>query len=466
MRASITTTSIVKGQTATINLIENAIVTFQQVQVEIYDAGTPNPKSKLGFGTTAIENVDGSHDVRFDTTNLSTGIYEIKLIRLHTPINIDHKPEIIDYISNRDFQRIFFEVVNINDSEKTQDFLKDIVLKFEQTHDRNFHSGIVIPGSGIKIPFSVFVLVKGLKLGHSYKLDRLEVVPLTQGLDTLDELNITNWFLKTYTQVGIEFPYDDNIRLQSQGKFPAVVVHFPLITSNNEEQVRDFAVQKTSFLLHAFSLTRGANGQIFDIVSVNLEANVASRYSVSTPYVGNLLTGSVAGEDPDTLISYVESLEKSSFKNFLVQLHKEAIQEVSVDFKFLRYWNILELLAVSKNYNEQDDLLDFEGNAIHDKNNQIRKIKGSLNTVFHLLKTHKIGSSIRTFENVGMWLSLRNAVAHFGSTSEWAKLRSSTDREYAEKAVKIISDSRGTNPILFDLKEDVKLILMRELIEG
>jgi hypothetical protein len=62
-----------------------------------------------------------------------------------------------------------------------------------------------------------------------------------------------------------------------------------------------------------------------------------------------------------------------------------------------------------------------------------------------------------------MWLGLRNSVAHFGTISAYHKLHVSRDKKYAEKAFKIFENNKGHNPILFDLKEAVKLLLMREL---
>jgi len=140
----------------------------------------------------------------------------------------------------------------------------------------------------------------------------------------------------------------------------------------------------------------------------------------------------------------------------------------------LRYWNILETLAESKNYSKNDNLLDYDNHIIYKKENDKilldkegnpipLKIVGSLNIVYNLFRESKYGNTNDTFEKTKMWLGLRNSVAHFGTISAYHKLRGSRDKKYAEKAVKIIEHNKGHNPILFDLKEDVKLLLMREL---
>ena len=53
--------------------------------------------------------------------------------------------------------------------------------------------------------------------------------------------------------------------------------------------------------------------------------------------------------------------------------------------------------------------------------------------------------------------------AHFGSIQNYSQLRNHKAKTLLEGVILKINSSKGHNPILFELKEDVKLILMIEL---
>jgi hypothetical protein len=66
-------------------------------------------------------------------------------------------------------------------------------------------------------------------------------------------------------------------------------------------------------------------------------------------------------------------------------------------------------------------------------------------------------------EKIKAWIYLRDAVAHFGSIQNYSQLRNHKAKTLLEGVILKINSSKGHNPILFELKEDVKLILMIEL---
>jgi hypothetical protein len=475
MKITLDKISIKKGLNGKINLINSLIESYDQLQIEIFDTGKINPKSKLGFGTTATKKSKDSYEVNFSTENLEFGIYEIKLVRLHSPKSENIKSEIVDYIGGTHFQRLFFEVSNKENKTTNSKGLENSILKIEQENEKSFLKGISITNSDKNESYAAFVLINGLKIGVRYRLDKFEILPTNKGLDAIDELNFTNTFLKEQTKTNLTFPYNENIALKSQNENPVAIAHFPKIISDSIEKVKEFVNTKIKFLLESFSLIRGADAEIFDIIVINLKNGAGTRFSVSHSYKGNLFTGGFAGESPESLQQYINNLEKNSFYSLLVNLHKEAIKENNIDFKFLRYWNILETLAESKNYSKNDNLLDYDNQIIYKKENDKISVDkegnpiplkigiGSLNHVYNLFRESKFGNTNDTLEKTKMWLGLRNSVAHFGTISAYHKLRVSRDKKYAEKAFKIIENNKGHNPILFDLKEAVKLLLMREL---
>lgn len=472
---SLASNLIIKGNVGLILLQNELINHYEQVQIEIFNTCVHNPKSVLGFGSKPVLITDSSHSVSFSTDNFGPGIYEIKLLRLHTPKGemAEHK----DFIGGEHFSRLFFEVIlhNNNSTAKTENELTKIVNKYENKIEESFMSGIDISKSQNKNNYCVFVLIKGLKTGIKYRLGRFEIFPLNKGVERNDVFNLMNHFLKNYTKTNYFFEYKQEDSIKSQGLNPVSIVHFPKIVSDSMQEAVRYVHDKSNYLLQSFSLIRAASGEILNILVINTEENKIFRFDQPESYKGNLLIGGLSGENANTLEVYTNALEKDSFKSLLVSLHKEALSEKNLDFKYLRYWNILETLAESKNYNSKDNLLDYEGNIIYKKekgNIELDKepnqpiplrIAGSLNIVYNLIKECQIGNTDTTFEKVKMWFGLRNAVAHFGSSESYNKLRNNRDKIYAKKAMKLIELAKGHNPILFELKEDVKLILMKEL---
>ena len=474
MKITLDKISIKKGEKGKINLVNSLIESYDQLQVEIFDTGKINSKSILGFGVTPTKKSKDTYDIDFNTDNLDFGIYEIKVIRLHSPISENIKSETVDFIGGKEFQRLFFEVNNYENEIINSKDLENSILKIEQENENTFLKGITLTNTDKNESYAVFVLIKGLKIGVRYRLDKFEILPTNKGLDAIDELNFTNTFLKEQTRTNLIFPYNENIALKSQNENPVAIVHFPKIISDNIQNINEFVNAKIKYLLQSFSLIRGADAEIFDLIVVNLKNGEGTRFSVSHSYKGNLLLGGLAGESPESLELHINNLEKNSFNSLLVNLHKEALKENNIDFKFLRYWNILETLAESKNYSKNDNLLDYDNQIIYKKeNDEISldkngnpiplKINGSLNKVYNLFRESKFGNTNDTLENTKMWLGLRNSVAHFGTISAYNKLGNPRDKKYAEKAFKIIEKNKGHNQILFNLKEDVKLLLMREL---
>ena len=460
-------TNILRGEIQKVFLDNELISDYEQVQIEVFNTGVSNPESVLGFGTKPEKIKPNIYFVTFNTSSLSEGIYEIKLLRLHTP-KTEGLAEQKDYHADKDFSRIFFKV-SLEEEVIPESELNDFVIKKEKEQEKKFFSEVNISKAENPNKFRAFVLLKGLKTGIRYRLENIEIFPLNVGLDSVDTINITNYFLKNYTNTGSFFKYGKEDSQRSQNENPVSIVHFPKIVSDDINDVVNYTHKKTEYLLQAFSLIRGASAYIINIVIVNLDNSKIFRFLPHKSYVGNLLTGNLSGENPSILNAYMGTLENDSFKSLLVSLHKEALSEKNESFVFLRFWNILETLADNKNYDSNEDLLDFDGNIIYEDTNHSeqqvpKKIKGSINKVYNLFKEHKIGNTEETFENVRMWLSLRNATAHFGSIYNYEQLNSNRDKRFAKKAIEIIKEAKGYNPIIYRLKEDVKMILMNELL--
>jgi len=182
-----------------------------------------------------------------------------------------------------------------------------------------------------------------------------------------------------------------------------------------------------------------------------------------SPYIGNLLTGHLAGESADSLEVYLGGLSRDPMNSFLVGLYKEAMRDRNPDFQYVRFWQILETMAENKNYDPTSPLLDYEGNEMMD-GNQLRKSNGSINIVFRMLRDADIGSTNTTWKNVNVWFAFRNAVAHHGSVARYSELSRPAVKAWAELAHTEIAKTPGHDLFLRELQEDTKLLLMRRLV--
>lgn len=438
---------------------------YRQVQIEIFDVGVLNPSPKLSLGTTPVIADSGVISVDIDLAALPLGIYEIRLVRLHDPIEIS-LPHQLDYLPEKDLPRQLFEVAI---SYSQDDLSKELLTTIEEREanlERVFRSPVDIRQEGDQLAceaFVAFVFVRDILLGTPIRFQNFELLPTLSGLDSKDSVEFVNTFLDTSTSTGIVFAYDDRLATQSRQSNPVCVVHFPNLIAGSEEEVRQHCTDRTAHLLLALSLSRDAGGQIFQVVVINLGSGRSTMFSTTSSYVGNLLTGYLSGESAVGLESYLGGLE-DEMNRFLVGLYKDALRERSRDFQYVRFWQILETIAETKNYDPTHPLIDFEGNAMM-KGAQQRYCKGSVNIVFRLFRDAGIGSTTETWKLVNIWFAFRNAVAHHGAVERYFELSRASVRAFAEDAISELAMTPGHDRFLWELKEDANLLLMQRLVE-
>lgn len=445
--------SFPKGDTMNIKVHAENVEQYTTLQVDIYTAGTPNPSEAMGTGTQPQITESNTYQTELKLNNLPVGLYEIKLIRFHSlkgqEFSTDHK----DFISGTNFERAFFEVIPEAQPERKKDEIMKEVLNKEKNIEDKFLTPIDIR---TKINFCVFVLVKGLLIGTRTQYDYFEILPFPKGLGTKDLLECTNDFLSSNSKTNIIFNY-------SEINIPVSVIHFPFLTASSTDEVLKYCEDKSKTLLQVQALIRDGSGEIFDIVIYNRDTGEANRFTMNQPYPGNLLTGGLAGENPETILKYTDVISKDNTKKFLLELYKQAIAESNPDFQYVRFWQILEMLAERKNYHKEENLTNYEKEVLSRKTGEKKpwKINKAFSIVYNLLKNHGIGNSQSTEENVGIWLAFRNAVAHFGSIYKWDELEHKEDKHWAQIGIKKIQPTH--DPVLFELKSMTNLILKKEL---
>lgn len=463
IEVKLTESYVVKGNRLSIRVCHPEVFRYRQLQIEVFDAGVANPSPRLGFGTTPTRLEDQAVQTEIDSQHLSLGVYEIRLIRLHDPIDSSLESQ-IDFIPKRDFERQLFEVVASPVSQRTAAVLQAEVQQREEELDNEFLSPVDIrkPDSSNASEYCVFVFIRDVLIGTAIRFHNFELVPTQNGLDSRDPLNFVNWFLRERTLTGLEFAYADSLAERSRQSNPVCVAHFPSIVSSSIDEARDYCIEQATKLILALSLSRDAGGIVFEVVVFDRRIGAATKYSISSPYVGNLLTGHLSGESAASLEAYLDGLSRDPINGFLVGLYREARRDRNPDFQYVRFWQILEAMAESNNYDSASPLLDYEGNVLMEEG-QTRKCKGGANIVFRLLRDSGIGSTDETWKKVNVWFAFRNAVAHHGSVARYSELSRATARAWAELGYEEIAKTPGHDQFLWGLKEDTKLLLMKRL---
>ena len=267
------------------------------------------------------------------------------------------------------------------------------------------------------------------------------------------------------TSTRLEFSYDEVARLHARQGNPVAVIHFPSLVAVDAEEALNYAVEEANILLLALSLSRDAGGIIFDTVVLYKKTGQAVKFNVPSPYVGNLLTGGLAGENFESVRHYVKGISRAEMNRFLVGLYRDARRERTRDFQYVRYWQLLETMAEAQNYDPDDVLRDFEGTPI-DIGSGPRRLSGSVAIVFNLLRENRLGDTTATWKDVNVWFAFRNSVAHHGAITRYVELSRESVREWARIGLEELQATLGHDHFLWSLKEDVKLLLMRRLVQA
>ena len=464
LTVSLDPVSVTPGEPILISLAVQSECVYDQIQIEIFSAGVANPVNVLGFGV-APDRVGGRQlTTNIDTESLKVGVYEVALVRLHSPREECENPQ-VDLMSRRDFSRQLFEVRPKAVGPKSSDELLSSVQTLEREIEDRFLQPLDVrqDQTSATDEFTVLVFVRDILVSLRMRFDHFEIVPTNSGLDAEDAVRFVNEFLLNRTTIGLEFSHDDSARQQARQSTPVAVIHFPSLVAVDAKEAVSYAVAEANVLLLALSLSRDAGGIVFDTVTLSKKTGEAVKFSVPSPYVGNILTGGLAGENFESVRHYAKGISLSEMNRFLVGLYRDARRERTRDFQYVRFWQLLETMAEAQNYDPGEVLRDFDGKPMTTESVP-RRLSGSVAIVFNFLRENQLGNTIDTWKNVNVWFAFRNAVAHHGAITRYAELSRESVKEWARLGLEELEASPGHDHFLWSLKEDVKLLLMRRLV--
>lgn len=470
---------VVSSEKVLVTIASESIKNYSQFQIDVFSCGVDNPAMVWASGAPMDDANSNVACITIDSAQLPAGVFEVKVVTFHTPRIAGTTPDHLQIVSGTDFPRVFLEVFPIGAVVQKGHDLAAMIKSKEDEREAHFLDGI----SAIGTPpeqnkrYCVFTLLVGVLVTSRLRFDRWEVVPF-HGLDAHDSFAIAHDFLATRTELKFKFPYTDDAKEISRRSKPVCVVHFPLIYAPSNEVARDYCRGRAFMLGHALSAHRGATPETICSIVYDIDADKAKLFTEEPIYRGNLAGGAISGENAETIEASVNAITKSAQMRYFYLLYSNARSEEQPDFQYLRYWQFLEAVAESKNYDEEDVLLNFNGDPILMEDETPQKIAGPRSQVFELVKSHKLAGGVgesnvfmmggekvqhSLLEMVNFWYAMRNAAAHFGCFLPEDKVQKERFRYYGKcMMLKKLTAKAGYDYILSDLRSIANLVLLRE----
>lgn len=459
----ISTFSVQQGDEFSVRVQCPGASKFSNMQVDIFSAGELNREFRYGIGSKPISVGDDFHELALSAKSLAPGLYEVMVVGFHGEGESDESR--CFFQSGRDYPRVLFEVRGQSDLLRSKMEVEGDVLAREYEHSKRLMEEVDVRKNANErgSNFAIFVFVKDVYIQTQVNFRNYQIVPTNRGLESLDTWNFVNDFLRSNTSTSVNFKYGAQESRQSNQNNPVCVVHFPNVVASSAEEAHLYCRARTEDIVLCLNLIRDSGGQIFDVVVFNHDIREAIKFFQPSQYVGNLLGGHLSGEGFDRLNQYLTGIERNDLTRFLLVLFREARRERHVDYQYVRLWQILEILAASRNYPPGQELLDYNGSLMLDHKGNPRTVGHGPNAVFALFRDLSIGKSDEMWLKVLTWYAFRNAVIHHGAVANFEQLDQAYLRDVARTAFGEIAKTPGHDSYLFNLKEDLKLVLMRAL---
>ena len=310
--------------------------------------------------------------------------------------------------------------------------------------------------------FEVVAFFDGLLIGSPQAVGSFRVAPLSNESRLGAEADTTRAGLAT-------FGISDGVSAERwtagmRGHAPAAVINFD-VEADGHEEARDLAFATARSLGDLLSLHRGARGDLFATYVRETGADSGRLYRNST-YSGNLATGFIAGEDPQTLGAHADAIRHHPLLREWVRLYAEAVGEKSPVFAYSRYWLLIESMAEALT----PDLTLAEIDAPEGAGSTWRRVVA----LIRARSTAGRGEAWvapygeMLWEVSGAWYGYRNAAMHHGGFSPESELQQRQawfDRvkEAADKASADGTWNTLQDPYLRSLRDTGKILLHWEL---
>lgn len=273
--------------------------------------------------------------------------------------------------------------------------------------------------------YRAIVLAEGIRLTTDLRVPGLEIRRLmdsTRGVDVAEILNAVLAQLAFGVRVTPE-----SWAKEHEGRRPTIVVVAEDVRADIASDAARTVASAADDVLGLLALQRDAAPTILAgmVESVGVDPPRVSGWSGVPHYGGNLLGGFISGESQSDLVGLYQGLQGDDVLRLWLALHRDALAEERWDFRFFRHFNLLETMA-RRVLGEGAPVVGFDGIPIIGGDGKPVTTSTAAGKVFALLKLWSERSqsaemnlatpgAASLWEEVQVWVGIRNAVAHDGA---------------------------------------------------
>lgn len=332
-------------------------------------------------------------------------------------------------------------------------------------------------GSG-PVATTVLLFVKHLLMTKRLNLDTCQIIPLDPVGWYAETQSVDQFFDKQQLP---RIKWSEEMLRQIQRAEPATLIYFPVVRAGSIDECGKIALNEALLLNILLAAHRGSLGEIFCTAILQAQPSIGLLYSYGLhipPYRGNLMGGEISGEEPDSIRRNMSALRNSPTIQLYLTLLGEALGERRPEFKYVRFWSLLETIAKSKRLAGQPTL-SWTGHPELNDSGQRSYITGARGEVYELLRRYLApGFSDQSFaagltygklsEQATIWYRRRNCTAHGDpgcvcrDPSKAASARGTFVKCFASRS----DDQAGFDRYLSNLQDITVLVVFKLLREG
>lgn len=354
--------------------------------------------------------------------------------------------------------------------EEAQAELDRLVQAREAYYDQVIETTETKDASSI---FSVIILASNVLLSAPMRVPGITIIPLTNSTLGGDGVDVLNGVM---AQMGYGNAISPShwMSMMYQRR-PAAIVSMPKIRAHDSESAHHVAQKISHHLLDLVALKRGAApsliGGVVGSAGDQRPIHCMGFWIEGSGYTGNLLTGFLSGTEPQALQVHWRQMSSDPRLRLWLSLYADAISDERWDYRLFRCFNLLEGIAAQK-VSRGLAIIDGSGDRRLLANGRPYTTAHARGKVFEMIRLvarlanetegnfvslPQGGSSDDLWDEVGIWVGIRNAVAHRGgwdlpegetpdnqhSTIESAILRRSHDNSLASGEWAIVRSIRN-----------------------
>lgn len=319
-------------------------------------------------------------------------------------------------------ENLYFEVREAAEPPRSQAQLAEKVQRLGEEREALYKKPIGDPQAGSVQHFQGVVLVQSLLMTTPMFLPGVEIRPTGKGNPAESEARIFDEVMSDLLGTDKRIVSGAEWFKRSESSRPICVLLFENVYAASLNEAFPLVNARTDSVLNLLALNRHAAGQTIGtvITSRTMKPHLWIQLA-NEGYGGNLIGGPISGEDQHSLLSQDEAAQADPVLDLSLSLLRNAHAEGNEDFRYFRYWTILETLAAHRVARGQPVTL-LDGTPLIQKNGQPRTTSDAGPRVYQYLKPlfqnvdeqSVVQPAENLWEAVRAWYDRRNATAHRG----------------------------------------------------